>query len=120
MPDGMTVIRAFAEIGRDDVAEVGGKGANLGELAAAGLPVPPGFVVTTDAYRAFVAAAGIAVTDVPARVREAFTAAEVPGEVAASIRDAYAELGGGPVAARIGRMTITFRAHVARAIHVLI
>lgn len=29
-----------------------------------------------------------------------------------------ATLGGGPVAARIGRMTITFRAHVARAIHV--
>ena len=28
-------------------------------------------------------------------------------------------LGGGPVAARIGRMTITFRAHIARAIHVL-
>ena len=34
-----------------DVALAGGKGANLGELMAAGLPVPAGFVVTTDAYR---------------------------------------------------------------------
>ena len=30
-----------------------------------------------------------------------------------------AALGGGPLACRIGRMTITFRAHIARAIHVL-
>ena len=34
-----------------DIALAGGKGANLGELMAAGLPVPAGFVVTTDAYR---------------------------------------------------------------------
>ena len=33
---------------------VGGKGASLARLARAGLPVPPGFLVTTDAYRAFV------------------------------------------------------------------
>jgi hypothetical protein len=32
----------FTEIGLSDVALVGGKGANLGELTAAGLPVPPG------------------------------------------------------------------------------
>ncbi len=37
----------------------GGKGANLGELTRAGLPVPPGFVLTTDAYRAYVATTGI-------------------------------------------------------------
>ena len=38
-----------------DVALVGGKGANLGEMTAAGFPVPPGFCVTTRAYRAFTA-----------------------------------------------------------------
>ena len=38
---------------------VGGKGANLGRLANAGLPVPPGFVVPTDAYSAFMTASGI-------------------------------------------------------------
>ena len=36
----------FEDLGRADTATVGGKGANLGELARAGLPVPPGFVVT--------------------------------------------------------------------------
>jgi pyruvate,water dikinase len=35
----------FDEIGKDDLALAGGKGANLGELSRAGLPVPPGFVV---------------------------------------------------------------------------
>ena len=35
---------------------VGGKGANLGRLLHLGLPVPPGFVITTAAYRAFLAA----------------------------------------------------------------
>jgi pyruvate,water dikinase len=40
----------FGDLSRQDVARVGGKGANLGELTRAGLPVPPGFVVTADAY----------------------------------------------------------------------
>ena len=37
------------------VSEVGGKGASLARMAAAGLPVPPGFHITTAAYRRFVA-----------------------------------------------------------------
>ncbi|MBK8540733.1 MAG: hypothetical protein IPL60_12125 [Ardenticatenia bacterium] len=41
---------------RANLATVGGKGASLARLAAAGLPVPPGFHVTTEAYRSFVAA----------------------------------------------------------------
>jgi pyruvate,water dikinase len=40
----------FEALGRDDLALAGGKGANLGELRRAGLPVPPGFVVATPAY----------------------------------------------------------------------
>jgi len=40
----------FKEVGKGDVALVGGKGANLGELFRAGLPVPPGFIVTAQAY----------------------------------------------------------------------
>jgi pyruvate,water dikinase len=51
-------IRWFEEIGLADVALVGGKGANLGELMAAGLPVPPGFVVTADAYLEAVSRSG--------------------------------------------------------------
>ncbi len=40
----------LSEVGLADVGLVGGKGANLGEMIAAGFPVPPGFVVTADAY----------------------------------------------------------------------
>jgi pyruvate,water dikinase len=52
-------IRWFGEIGAADLASVGGKGANLGELAGAGLPVPDGFVVTAEAYLAAVEEAGV-------------------------------------------------------------
>lgn len=43
----------FGEIGRADVAAAGGKGASLSDMARAGLPVPPGFVVCTGAFRRF-------------------------------------------------------------------
>ncbi|MGZ3438388.1 MAG: PEP/pyruvate-binding domain-containing protein, partial [Polyangia bacterium] len=46
------IIAWFDELSRGDVTIAGGKGANLGELARAGLPVPPGFVVTAPAYLA--------------------------------------------------------------------
>ena len=55
----MTTIIPFAEVHRDDTAIVGGKAANLAELVRAGQPVPPGFVVTTAAYTAFVQAGGL-------------------------------------------------------------
>ncbi|MCY1031185.1 phosphoenolpyruvate synthase [Corallococcus sp. BB11-1] len=40
----------FEALSREDVAWAGGKGANLGELTRAGLPVPPGFVITASAF----------------------------------------------------------------------
>lgn len=43
-------IRDFTTLGKDDTAVAGGKGANLGELTRAGLPVPQGFVVTAEAF----------------------------------------------------------------------
>lgn len=49
----MDWIKQFNELGKDDIALVGGKGASLGEMTQAGLPVPPGFVITTDAFRDF-------------------------------------------------------------------
>jgi pyruvate,water dikinase len=45
---------SFGEVDETRLPEVGGKGANLGELTRAGFPVPPGFCVTTAAYRDFV------------------------------------------------------------------
>ena len=49
----MSYIAWFEEVSRKDASLVGGKGANLGEMTRAGLPVPPGYVVTVDAFRAF-------------------------------------------------------------------
>lgn len=49
----------FSEIHKDDIARVGGKGANLGELFNLGVPVPPGFCVTAGAYFEFLKEAGL-------------------------------------------------------------
>ncbi|MCX6707935.1 MAG: phosphoenolpyruvate synthase, partial [Candidatus Woesearchaeota archaeon] len=49
----------FKDIRKEDIPLVGGKGANLGELASMGLPVPDGFVITAKAYDRFITEAGI-------------------------------------------------------------
>lgn len=51
----MKYIKWFEEVGKGDVELVGGKGANLGELTNNGVNVPPGFSVTAEAYREFLA-----------------------------------------------------------------
>jgi cytochrome P450 len=99
-----------------DVAAVGGKAASLAAMTAAGLPVPPGFVVTTAAFdraRAGVRgeiAAALAALDTgdtgaleatAARVRELIEQAPLPPAVEAAIRDGYVALGDDvPVAVR--------------------
>lgn len=45
----MKIIKSFEKISKDDTSLVGGKGASLGELVRAAIPVPPGFVITTEA-----------------------------------------------------------------------
>ncbi|MFQ6136722.1 MAG: phosphoenolpyruvate synthase [Candidatus Hydrothermarchaeales archaeon] len=49
----------FEELSKEDVNIVGGKGANLGEMTRAELPVPPGFVITSEAYDRFLKESGI-------------------------------------------------------------
>jgi len=44
----------FSEVDKEDIALVGGKGANLGEMVKAGFPVPPGFIITSLAYQRFI------------------------------------------------------------------
>jgi pyruvate, water dikinase len=103
---------------RTDADRAGGKGANLGELLAAGIPVPPGFVVTAAAYldaldragvRAAVAeraaaartAAPEALGGLAAGLRDAIAAVDVPDDLAAAVAIAYRELGDDvPVAVR--------------------
>jgi pyruvate,water dikinase len=50
----MPHIKQLQDLDRSDLALAGGKGANLGALIRAGLPVPPGFCISTSAYRLFV------------------------------------------------------------------
>ncbi len=109
-------VRSFSELGTGDLALAGGKGANLGELVQAGLPVPPGFVLVTSAYWAFVTESGLgpelerALAQVdegdPHSVEAASTAIRalfeppVPKEIAHDVGAAYDQLGGGAVAVR--------------------
>jgi pyruvate,water dikinase len=52
-------VQTLDRVRATDIARVGGKGANLGELVAAGVPVPAAFCVTTDAYRSFLDTGGL-------------------------------------------------------------
>jgi len=46
-------VKTFKQISKNDVREAGGKGASLGEMTRAGIPVPPGFVVLSNAFNHF-------------------------------------------------------------------
>ena len=78
-----------------DIPLAGGKGANLGELIAAGLPVPGGFCVTAEAYRTAMTPlreeiAGLLEAGNHDRLRELVAAAPLPEGLADRIRDAAA------------------------------
>ena len=89
----MTWIKHFPEIGDSDLPLVGGKGFNLGKLTAAGFLVPPGFCVTTDAYRTTLGTADT-------QNSEAVQAAALPESLQSEILAAYNQLGTNSVAVR--------------------
>src|SRR5271156_5631311 len=96
----------LADVSDADLALVGGKAGKLGEMVRQGLPVPPGFVLTTEAYRAFVNGTSLK-TEIPAilstvdaarpasteeasrQIREAFNRAEFPPDLRAQVASAY-------------------------------
>jgi pyruvate,water dikinase len=111
------LIASIADVCKDDVALVGGKGANLGEMTRAGIPVPPGFVVTVHAYSRLLDEAELReqaerllddldINDRPrletaaAAIRRLITAAEMPEDVASEIAIAYQQMALGAVAVR--------------------
>jgi rifampicin phosphotransferase len=89
----------LADIDRRDAALVGGKGANLGDLAQAGFPVPDGFVLTTRAY-ALAAEAAAVDPGRPDEAAERLRTSPVPDAIANAARKAYTALGSGRVAVR--------------------
>jgi len=104
------LILPFAEIRADNLPLVGGKGANLGEMAHAGFPIPPGFCLTTTAFRRFLAAGpdpeglyalldAIPPDDVDSvrrigqQVRQTLRTVPVPKEIVEAVRRAWQEIG---------------------------
>jgi len=117
MRQGQKNIVWFDEVTKSDVPTVGGKGANLGEMTNAGIPVPPGFIVTAAAYFDFVEKAKISdsirqllqpldvndskkLQSTAKKVQQVILAAAMPPEIAEEIRQAYSKLGGSLVAVR--------------------
>lgn len=101
----------FEDVDKNDLPLVGGKGANLGELTKAGIPVPPGFIVTTVSYFNFLEEAGLReemgnileplnpddteqLLQISTKIKDVITSAEMPQDIADEIREAYRELGG--------------------------
>ncbi|HEY2770938.1 MAG TPA: PEP/pyruvate-binding domain-containing protein [Solirubrobacteraceae bacterium] len=78
---------ALEELTAAHGSRFGGKSASLGELLCAGIPVPPGFALCTDAYLAAIAAAGL---DEP--TAETIRAVEIPPAVRDEIAKRYAAL----------------------------
>jgi len=109
----MDLARTFAEIGLQDRPTVGGKGANLGELARAGIPVPPGFVVTAGCFTEFVDSLDpdgslrhaletqdandvCAIADAGADMRRRIEGTTLPSDIAAALADAHRALCASP------------------------
>ncbi len=105
---GSSYVLWFESLSRKDTAIVGGKGANLGELTRAGLPVPRGFVITAAAFHAAMEVIRPKLTELwqrvdpddpeslaehSARLQEFVRKAEIPAEVRSAILSAYRELG---------------------------
>lgn len=106
MPD----ILWLAEIKKEDIPSVGGKGASLGEMTAVGLPVPPAFVVTAQAFRKFLVKSGIEekifsrlknidvedsdiLEKVSAEVKEIVMSAKMPEDIRKETLSAYKKMG---------------------------
>ena len=105
----MQYVRWFEELDRASVSVAGGKGANLGEMARAGLPVPPGFVITVDAYRCAIQQAGVReqiaerlrtldvennqdVAQAAADLQQLVENVSIPPDVQAAVTQAYGKL----------------------------
>lgn len=107
----------FSEVGKGDIPLVGGKGANLGEMTKAGLPVPQGFIVTAEAYFHFIREKKIdayiakwtkgldpedskKLSKIALELQKAMKNFSLPADLVRQIEKAYDTMKHGPVAVR--------------------
>ena len=100
----------YDEVGEGDLPRVGGKNFNLGKMLRNGIPVPPGFAITADAYNYFVERAGIkekimeilksvnyddpsSLEEASRRIRQLVELADFPEDLRREIVEAYRRLG---------------------------
>ncbi len=105
----MAYILNFKDLDKSSLPLVGGKNASLGELIKTGIPVPPGFAVTTESYLRFITDTGIkeeilrivselitgdmnSLNDTSDKIRQLIRSVKLPAEIRASIVSAYGEL----------------------------
>ncbi len=108
--DKVDFVKWFSELNKDSGPVAGGKGANLGEIFNLKVPVPPGFVVTAQAYNYFIKKAKIsdqihrlldgldyedttALDNATHRIRELIKSAKMPKEMENEIIESYDTLG---------------------------
>lgn len=113
----MSSIKSFSELSKNDALIAGGKGASLGEMTQAGIPVPKGFVLTSSAFEKFLeesdlgveieailktvdTAAMHTVEDASGKIQELILAKEIPSTIQKEILSAFQKLGADFVAVR--------------------
>ena len=101
----------FKDVGKEDIPLVGGKGANLGEMAGLELPVPNGFIVTSKAYFDFIEFNKIknkvkeylnktnkndpqSYLEASSKIKKIIIGSEIPKDISLEIIKAYLKLGG--------------------------
>lgn len=113
----MQTLREFSNLKKEDTAIAGGKGASLGEMTQAGIPVPPGFVILANTFRRFIQSNKLefqidqilktvdtkntpSVQQAALKIRTLIDNAETPQETQVEIMRAFDKLGAQYVAVR--------------------
>lgn len=89
------LLQRFEDITKKDILTAGGKGANLGEMVHAGIPVPEGAVLTTEAYRLYVKENKIDLKAPAEEIRKAFLTGSMPKELHVTLLEYYIGIGEG-------------------------
>jgi len=113
----MELIKRFIDLDKNDAGIAGGKGASLGEMTKAGIPVPPGFVVLSSSFEQFIEETDL-VQEIDAilhkvdhkeihtveaaseKIRELILNAPMPQDIAGEINSSFKELNTKYVAVR--------------------